>query len=289
MNLQKFWSSTEILISKRSGTQVPSQIYGWSNESMADARTCAQKRAANVNPHSKSSSLNKWYYDRPLRETILSEHSSDDVKTLITRSRYGAQILVSDKVAFIDIDVFGEHDPQKGGAKRYSFFDKLLGRPSPTEEKIITLKEWFSQNPRVGMRLYKTPNGYRGIFTHALLDPQEKETERLFEAIGSDPLYKRLCRQQNCFRARLTAKPWRINVKQPHIVYPVLEHNENSLAIELAEKNQTLLKLYENEANNFAACSFIEHLGHRSVLREVSRVVELHDEKSGALSNKPIA
>ena len=51
--------------------------------------------------------------------------------------------------------------------------------------------------------------GLRVIVADRLMEPSSEEAGQLLERMGSDPLYVRLCRNQESFRARLTPKPWR--------------------------------------------------------------------------------
>ena len=96
---------------------------------------------------------------------------------------------------------------------------KLVTIPFHTIGHLLTLEDKRSvlarihavvaRHPGMGLRLYRTANGYRCLVTHRTYDPASQECRELLEALGSDPLYIRLCRGQHCFRARLTPKPWR--------------------------------------------------------------------------------
>jgi hypothetical protein len=65
------------------------------------------------------------------------------------------------------------------------------------------IDRFLETNPDWAIRIYETPNGMRLIATHRLFEAREAEVERFFEAIVADPVYRRMCRNQNCFRARL--------------------------------------------------------------------------------------
>ena len=59
-------------------------------------------------------------------------------------------------------------------------------------------------------RIYRTHSGYRLICTSRLIDHTEMwYALRLLRFLKADPRYIDLCEKQNCFRARLTPKPWR--------------------------------------------------------------------------------
>ena len=59
-------------------------------------------------------------------------------------------------------------------------------------------------------RLYKTPAGFRIIATHDTTLPNNEVVAEWFAYFHADANYARLCQTQQCFRARLTAKPWRM-------------------------------------------------------------------------------
>ncbi|MNZ90866.1 hypothetical protein D3C78_1098370 [compost metagenome] len=94
-----------------------------------------------------------------------------------------------------------------------------------------------------------------------------------------------MCQRQQCFRARLSAKPWRMGIAH-HLrprpgVWPV--------APERLHARRDWVERYEAAARGYAACSFLEVLGSGVVAPAVARVQWLHDELSGAASGRPIA
>ena len=132
--------------------------------------------------------------------------------------------------------------------------------------------------------LYATPAGLRAIVLHACSDPRSEWTRTLFRNLGGDPAYTSLCALQSCFRARISAKPWRIGVRKikprPGI-WPVHPDRRVDRERWVAE--------YEAAAAGFAACRFLEDLGTGPVHPRCAEVQRLHDELSGARSGKPIA
>lgn len=65
-------------------------------------------------------------------------------------------------------------------------------------------------HPDESFRLYQTPAGFRIIATHDVTLPSDGVVAEWFEYFHADANYARLCQSQQCFRARLTAKPWRM-------------------------------------------------------------------------------
>ncbi|MFM7592846.1 MAG: hypothetical protein ACKO85_13750, partial [Isosphaeraceae bacterium] len=88
-----------------------------------------------------------------------------------------------------------------------------------------------------------------------------------------------MCLNQHCFRARLSAKPWRIGISQ-HLrprpgVWPI---NPDKIPMRTAWITE-----YDQKAAAYAACRFIENLGNSQIDPDVAEVVSLHDQLSRAL------
>ena len=132
------------------------------------------------------------------------------------------------------------------------------------------------------MRVYRTPAGLRLLVTHRPIDPV---VSTFFAAVGADAQYVRMCRNQQCFRGRVSAKPWRVGVDH-HIrpqpgVWPVRP--------ERLPERQAWVEAYEAAAAGYAACEFVEDVGSGLVHPDVARVVRLHDDLCRASGGLPIA
>jgi hypothetical protein len=136
--------------------------------------------------------------------------------------------------------------------------------------------------PRSGVRVYRTRGGLRYLLTHGRPNPGSPETLKAMQTLGADPLYVRLCRAQECFRARLTPKPWRCGVSSLNIRYPYLDRQAENRVREWTER-------YARRAEKFATCNLIAHLGSSAMDPLVARVVEYHDDKSKIGSGLPLA
>ncbi|GAB2512347.1 hypothetical protein [Lysobacter humi (ex Lee et al. 2017)] len=147
------------------------------------------------------------------------------------------------------------------------------------------IRAFAEANPQWGMRLYRTPAGLRVLATHRRFDPTGEDVTACFHALGVDPLYATMCRQQRCFRARLTGKPWRMGIAghmRPRPgVWPV-----RPAARPLRE---AWVQEYEARAPRYAACRYVATLGEGAVDPAVAALVDLHDAATGALSDRPIA
>lgn len=246
----------------------------------------------------------------PIREEVLLRRGED----VITRNGYGARCLNTPRALFADIDyspssnwvllgvilaclvtlsiVVGLHYRHWGvliGLLLFSFalaspIASLLGKLFISiqggSEKVARqrLLAFLKRHPTWNLRLYKTPNGLRVLVTHQAFDPAMPEVQHFFTAVGVDPIYRRMCLNQHCFRARLTAKPWRIGISA-HLrprpgIWPV--HPDR-----LPQRTQWVAD-YERVASGFAACHFLESLGSGVVHNDLRHVIELHDQESRA-------
>jgi hypothetical protein len=101
-------------------------------------------------------------------------------------------------------------------------------------------------------------------------------------ALGSDPLYLRLCRSQRSFRARLTPKPWRCGTRAAPARFPF-----ETLAAEAAFRKWQ--EHYDGRRQRFATCALIGALGSAEVHPEVREIAAIHDEETRATSGLPLA
>lgn len=247
----------------------------------------------------------------PIREEVLARHGEE----VITRNAYGAHCLNTPHALFADIDF----SPETRAKQVLLAFAALAGASvifgmalrswgltlgllfvsliaaAPLAGLIVRLVEtanggaehiarrrlasFLTANPSWNVRLYRTPAGYRVLATHRPFDASSDEVQRFFAAVSADPVYVRMCTNQSCFRARLTAKPWRIGISA-HMrprpgVWPVRP--------ELAAARNEWVTNYEARAAAFAACRYIESVGSGVVHESLSSVVDLHDRESRAL------
>jgi hypothetical protein len=160
----------------------------------------------------------------PLREEVVNKlvDAQGNLFAAVTRNSLGSLVLNTERVMFVDIDfplVFI-------GERTTHFFARLfgLGKNSPEakreEQAKAGLEQFLAQNPKWGLRLYRTFAGFRGIVMHDIFDPTSDQAIEALRHMGSDPLYVRLCKFQECFRARLSPKPWRCGHRNNTIQYP---------------------------------------------------------------------
>ncbi|MDR0274370.1 MAG: hypothetical protein LBI48_03320 [Burkholderiaceae bacterium] len=143
------------------------------------------------------------------------------------------------------------------------------------------LAELTGEDKNAGFRLYRTPAGFRIIATHKTFDPESEEVARLFERLRADPRYRQMCVRQKCFRARVSAKPWRAHVydRIKGGVWPP------DSADKMAQRAHWISR-YEFEAALWSACRFVAAVGSTAMPTEVAAAVRLHDQLCEALSDK---
>jgi len=267
MKIYKYWA-TEKQTMLIDGVQQAITCYGGSNVSRDEARSRAKEKAEKIKRKIKGEKHLFDEYEAEIREEILriiDDHSA------ITRNRYGAQVLNTENLMILDID-----KPKSSGG--------LLGLfkkdTQPPKEQIFDTVRQLAATPKFqgfGFRIYETHQGARVIVSGRDFDPRVTETKRIMEEFHCDPLYIRLCIKQGCFRARLTPKPYRMNMRRYKVQFP-REGDDPELKAWLAE--------YERESRNFNTCNFIEQGGARHYVNDV---VQLHDEITGANFRQPLA
>ena len=246
----------------------------------------------------------------PIREEVLSRHGEE----VITRNSYGAHCLNTPRALFADIDyapssrarpifvcfallavasmLTGLFLRSWGIAIGMLFFSLLFAAPiSAAVLRLATaaqggperiaqgrIRKFLQEHPSWNLRLYRTPCGLRLLATHQPFDASAPEVQHFFSVVGTDPIYMRMCTNQQCFRARLTAKPWRMGIAD-HMrprpgVWPV--HPDR-----IHVRKQWIVA-YEQAAATFAACHFVESLGSGVVHDDIREIVELHDREARA-------
>lgn len=132
---------------------------------------------------------------------------------------------------------------------------------------------FLAQHPDWRLRVYRTPAGLRLLALHRLFDPREPAVSSAFEALGVDPIYARMCRNQNCFRARVSPKPWRLGLKRLRAPYSAAWRPEHA---DLPARRAWIAD-YERASAGFAACHYVETLGQGRVDAAAEQVKRLHD------------
>ena len=130
-------------------------------------------------------------------------------------------------------------------------------------------------------RLYRTLAGLRLVLTDRSYDPCAAETVQLLEELQSDPLYVRLTQNQECFRARLTPKPWRCRCAKPPATYPWT-------SVEKEQAQRAWEQTYAECARGYATCELLHQAG-RPGEETIARVLKVHDHHACGAAGLPLA
>lgn len=265
MKIYKHWviEKQRIMID---GEQKEINCYGGSNLSVEDARLKARVKAEKIEKKIRGEKNVFEDYEAEIREEIL--RSIDD-RTAITRNRYGASVLNVENMMIMDID-----EP------KVSFMDLFKKDARSDKEKIFDMVRKLAATPKYknyGFRLYETYQGARVIVLGKEFDPRDPETKKMMDEFNCDWLYTFLCRQQGCYRARLTPKPSRMKMRAYKVKFP--REGDDS------EFRQWLTQ-YESNSRSFCVCRFVEQIGTNYPLDDV---VCLHDDLTGVNFRQPLA
>ncbi len=286
MNFPKFWAR-----GIAPGTNAPGQppvfsCWRWSDESQEAAHAAAVEAAKNL--AEKSAQGQKLpsgygYADRPFREEVIREmtNRNGERSAVLTRNAYGCLVLNTARAMFVDVDIPGlEYGPENPG-----FFSRLFGQKSHealVEPFLRKAQVWAYSQSGWGWRIYRTRAGLRLLATHTVFEPDSPATMETFDEMGTDPLYRKLCEVQNCFRARLTPKPWRCGLHKPPVRWPFE-------SAEIESRFQQWEGSYLSAAGQYATCRLVRRIGKDFVHHEIQPIVELHDQLTGAESDLPLA
>lgn len=264
MKIYKYWAMEKgILRIDQEDKEI--KCYGGSNFSINEAVDKAREKIAKVQRRIAGEKHVWDDYEAEIREEIVRVV---DKKSVITRNRYGAQVLNVQNLMILDID-----KPQK------SFLD-IFSKSKDNKTKIVEMVRKLSQKSAYRdyvFRIYETFKGIRVIVPGKEFDPQDAATERMMKDFHCDELYTLLCKKQDCFRARLTPKPARMKLRKYKVMFPRARQEEMEF--------RTWLSDYEAESRNFSVCRLIEQIGQS----HLTEAVRLHDEISGVQWNQQLA
>lgn len=278
MNFPKYWAK---------GVHGEFACWRWSDSSVAEATELAReavRRLAERFASGERLERGYGYADRPLREPVLRELRTPegDPAAVITRNSYGCLVLNTSRVMFVDVDLPEPESPAS------TWLKSLFGKPRPpqgnaAEDKVVALAEgWVRQHPGWGWRIYRTRMGLRLLATHDLFEGDGPSTEVVFEALGADPLYRRLCKAQRSFRARLTPKPWRCRVGKPPAQWPWPD-----AAAEARFKAWD--QRYLEACRDRATCELVGTAGNGQLHPTVELIRRIHDDSTRVGSGLPLA
>jgi len=280
VRVAKFWARSQAEDGYGRGA------WGASDHSLEQAKSIAdrlaQQRLAEVIA-ADDSSLHHYEYERhDMPEPIVQDLHDRSGQRIgaVTINRYGARVLNTVRLAFVDVDLQPPEAPP-------GLIGRLLGKrrqtPDGTAQAINRLSNWVGQSEQHAARVYRTAAGLRYLLTSPAMDPTSEQTRHLMAQLGADPLYARLCHAQRSFRARLSPKPWRLGIRgTPRLSYEKLSDTNDEIA--------TWLRTYEHASRGHATCELIDEIGNtRPPDDDTARLISIHDEMSGVGQALPLA
>ena len=279
MKIYQFWSQKNLPVIEN-GQEKQIRFRAGSNESMEAAEQNVEQKIRKYRAFISAAENHTDFPDRPRQEEYAAPICEElccriDERNLVTRNRYGALILNSEELLFLDVDQVP-----------YTFKERLknlCGMTIPEDrERLCSRLENLLHLPEfqgVGIRLYATARGFRVLLSLPGLETlQSPKMEELFRKFNTDPLYAALCRKQQCFRARLTPKPARTGIKTM-LKFRFPYAAEDIAAISAWQEE------YSRKSENFAVCRLVAQLGKRFS----SPAIEYHDQMTGCGKRLPLA
>jgi hypothetical protein len=271
MHFPKFWT-----LARKGGVSA----WGWSDTSQNDSLTDGLKRVDRIIEWLRKDLKDErgpyGYPNRPMREEVVREFrdSRGSICAAVTRNSYGCLVLNTARMLFVDVD---ERSP---GLLRTL---QALFRGGRFEQSLLAeVEKWIGAHPGWGWRAYRTRAGLRLLATHQPVSPEESVCAEAFNGFGADWLYRKLCVNQKCFRARLTPKPWRCGVEKPWVRWP---WPDEAAAAKFAEWERGYLAAAERHAT----CRLVSHFGSTEVHPELRELVSFHDSATRIHSELPLA
>ncbi len=161
----------------------------------------------------------------------------------------------------------------------------LFSNAGQRKNALERIRTYARNRPDSLLRVYETPAGFRVLAMHRTFSPDEPEVLDFFRDLGTDPVYVRMCKNQQCFRARVSPKPWRVgmttHIKPRRGVWPVDPKH--------LPARQAWIREYEATSRSFASCRFVEELGSGRTHADALAVQQVHDNLCRVNAGLPIA
>lgn len=287
MNVFKYWSRAWCDSAQEHDLNFKLCRLAGSNISLEDAQFKAQQRLSESIERLKSGAALKEYeyQSKDLKEELIEEVMAPNGERVaaITRNRYGALVLNTQKILFADIDA------ENREPTFYERFLQLIGKGSQIKDKAYYLQKielFAKQQTDFELLVYETFAGFRvAVISHEFAAIDSK-AQMILEGLGSDPLYIKLCQQQDCFRARLSPKPWRCGSPKPNCYFP-LESEQQIKAMQQWQQH------YDERSAHYKVCNKAKHLnqqlGQNESRKLIERIIRVHDAYVLGSAELPLA
>lgn len=197
---------------------------------------------------------------------------------LITRgSSYGAEILCSMTMPIIDLDFDSDYTEDCRNA---------IKRTKAMCARLVSFN-WEYYDRQINTNLYRTKKGMR-LIVSGRYEWDLDEAIDVMEDFDADPVYVMLCRQQGCYRARLTPKPGRVGIRSGTFQVATEEvGGDFRIGEGVAER---LLAEYYSATRGYRTCSLIQRMGNNPEIAQFRELLKVHDERTGVhLHGYPLA
>jgi hypothetical protein len=290
MKIARYWRRQTAMAVDRRGQEHHAGAWGWSSTDPEEAATRARAAAGRIAeflaagelPHQRGKEY-LYSAERPPREEVLQEFhdASGETSAFLSRNSYGALVLNTRDLMFIDVDF----EPPPGKVQRFIARLRGGGPSSANGEDAVRnrIQSWCIAHPEIAARVYRTYAGFRVVIVNQALLADSEQARQILDELGSDVMYRRLCELQQSFRARLTPKPWRIHQSTPPARFPFVD--------EKAERRyRKWEQYYERACVSFSTCRLVKQSSCSSEpLPELAPLLELHDSLTRANENLPLA
>jgi hypothetical protein len=197
-----------------------------------------------------------------VNEPLLGELCFDgQVQAILTNNRYDCLVLNTDKLLIVDVDIGPPTQSEWHDCSRNCqvVFNQ--------RQALVALGGIVEQFPGLGFRVYQTRNGLRYFCTTQEFDPSDRNTYRLMQSLYADPLYARLCRYQSTFRARLSPKPWRMDVTDWEWAV------DRTVGSWQDPETGLLLPKF----SPYSVCRLLQVVGETTILPQFEAIIRVHD------------
>lgn len=281
MHIPQSWAKAEGECEAPDRRNLKFAVWGWGADGATARREAASRLQRLLERVRRGEQIPRHYEygASPLREEILEAlgegSPGQQTAAILTRNRYGAIVLNTDRLLFLDVDVPEESMFQRLGR----LFSR---RQDPAAAALTRLRDALRSHGRASFRIYRTAAGLRAIAVDREYDPAGRDAQDLMKQTGTDPHFIRLCSAQRSFRARLTPKPWRCQVPLPPGQYPYEDESSRG-------RHAEWLARYETASKGYATCRFLETVGSSRPGGQSEKLLELHDRLTRSGESLPLA
>jgi hypothetical protein len=279
MKVAKHWKKVERPTVTEDGQHYRLLAWGGSAVSDDDAQRQAEEKLNRwLAKLARGEQLDEYEYQiGELREELLEEVQADSGELIgaVTRNRYGSLVLNTQSIFIADID-----------AETPNWWTKLCGmfgrKLRDKQHHLERTRDYVRGHPDSHAIVYETRAGLRIFLTHRNYDPHSDESQQLLTQLGSDHLYRTLCSTQQCYRARLSPKPWRIGLPRARVKFPR----------ETAEQQREFERWrdsYEKHSSQFGVCRELARLGEGTITDEAQRLLGVHDRYAVSATQAELA